>query len=223
MTSPIHFSSPSPLTQLIAIRHGETSWNRTARYQGQEDIALNEAGFSQANDIARALSDTPLDALYTSDLKRAYQTAAALALPAVCLPELREQHFGVFQGFTGTEIAQRWPDDSAKWHQRVADFGPQGGETRQAFSQRCVAALARLAQAHAGQTIAVVCHGGVLDCLYRAASGLSMEVPRTWSLENAAINRLAFDGHRFSILAWGDTAHLQRTGTDELIEHFPAP
>lgn len=118
MTSPIHSSSPSPLTQLIAIRHGETSWNRTARYQGQEDIALNEAGFSQAHDIAQALSETPLDALYTSDLKRAYQTAAALALPAVCLPELREQHFGVFQGFTGTEIAQRWPDapefDSSK-------------------------------------------------------------------------------------------------------------
>ena len=116
MTSPIHSSSPSPLTQLIAIRHGETSWNRTARYQGQEDIALNEAGFSQAHDIAQALSQTPLDALYTSDLKRAYQTAAALALPAVCLPELREQHFGVFQGFTGTEIAQRWLNAWRVWH-----------------------------------------------------------------------------------------------------------
>ena len=223
MTSPIHSSSPSPSTQLIAIRHGETSWNRTARYQGQEDIALNEAGFSQAKDIALALSETKLDALYTSDLKRAYQTAFALALPPVSLPELREQHFGVFQGLTGTEIAQRWPDASAQWHQRVADFGPEGGETRQVFNQRCTAALARLAQTHAGETIAVVCHGGVLDCLYRAASGLSLEAPRTWSLENAAINRLAFDGHRFSILAWGDTSHLQRTGTHEPAEHFPAP
>lgn len=220
-------TTPMPLTQLIAIRHGETSWNRAGRYQGQEDIALNDAGFAQARDIAQALADTPLDALYTSDLRRAYQTAAELALVAavtpIWVPGLREQHFGVFQGLTGSEIAQRWPQASALWHQRAADFGPHGGESRNAFSQRCVASLERLAQAHPGASIAVVCHGGVLDCLYRAALGLPMDVPRTWTLENASINRLTYGPDGFALVQWGDTSHLQRAAADDMTEHFPAP
>jgi probable phosphoglycerate mutase len=80
-----------------------------------------------------------------------------------------------------------------------------------------------LAQAHVGGTIAIVCHGGVLDCLYRAASSLPMDTPRTWSLENAAINRLTHDAQGFAILSWGDTGHLHREPTDDLIEHFPGP
>lgn len=128
-------------THIIAIRHGETSWNRTGRYQGQEDIALNAAGLVQARSIATALADTSVDAIYTSDLARARQTAAELALslavPSVSVVELREQHFGLFQGWTGAEIAQRWPDASDQWPRRVAEFGPEGGETRCAFSRRC--------------------------------------------------------------------------------------
>lgn len=216
-----------PLTQLIAIRHGETSWNRSGRYQGQEDIGLNDTGFAQARDIARALADTALDALYTSDLQRACQTAAELAQGAAMtpieIPGLREQHFGVFQGLTGGEIAQHWPQASALWHQRAADFGPQGGESRNTFNRRCMASLERLAQTHPGATIAVVCHGGVLDCLYRAALGLPMEAPRTWTLENAAINRLSYGPDGFSLVQWGDTSHLQRAAVDEITEHFPAP
>lgn len=215
------------ITQLIAIRHGETDWNRSGRYQGQEDIALNEAGLAQARDIAKALASTTLDAIYSSDLKRAHQTAAELAvaksLTVRWVPGLREQHFGVFQGLTAAEIAQRWPAASALWHQRDVDFGPQGGESRRAFQQRCMAAMGSLAQAHPGQTIAVICHGGVLDCLYRAARGLSMDAPRTWSLDNAAIHRLGYDDKGFTMLHWGDNSHLRRDPADAAAEHFPAP
>ncbi len=214
-------------THIIAIRHGETDWNRTRQYQGQKDIELNDKGFSQARDIAESLALTALDAIYTSDLQRALQTATEIAQPlgmtALLVPGLREQHFGVFQGLTGEEVAKRWPDASAQWHRRDADFGPDGGETRNAFSHRCVAAMHQLARAHVGHTIVIVCHGGVLDCLYRAASNLPMDTPRTWPLENAAINRLTHDAKGFAILSWGDTAHLRREPTDELIEHFPGP
>ena len=216
-----------PITNLIAIRHGETHWNRTRQYQGQEDIELNEKGFAQARDIAQSLAQTSLAAIYTSDLKRAHQTATEIALAAGMTPqrvaELREQHFGIFQGLTGDEVAQRWPDASDQWQRRVADFGPAGGETRNAFSRRCVAAMNQLARAHVGSTIAVVCHGGVLDCLYRAASGLPMDTPRTGSLENAAINRLTHNAQGFAIRSWGDTDHLNRDTADDIVEHFPGP
>jgi 2,3-bisphosphoglycerate-dependent phosphoglycerate mutase len=216
-----------PPTQLIAIRHGETAWNRTQRYQGHEDIALNEAGFSQACDIANSLANTPLDAVYTSDLKRAYQTATALAvrlaLPSERVSDLREQHFGLFQGLTGEEIARQWPQASERWHRREPDFGPPGGETRNEFSQRCVTAIEKLTRAHPGGTIAVICHGGVLDCLYRAASRLPMDAPRAWPLANAAINYFSYDSVGFHIQRWGETSHLQRNSADELREHFSAP
>lgn len=214
-------------THILAIRHGETDWNRTRQYQGQEDTALNDKGLAQAREIAKSLTSTRLDALYTNDLKRAYQTAAETAQLLAILPKqvpgLREQHFGVFQGLTSDVVTQRWPEASAQWHRRDADFGPEGGETRNAFSRRCVSTLRELAQTHAGQTIAIVCHGGVLDCLYRAATGLPMDKPRTWPLANAAITRLSFDASGFTILSWGDTAHLSRDASDEMVEHVPGP
>ena len=214
-------------TRILAIRHGETPWNRERRYQGQEDVPLNEAGLAQARSIAAALAGTAIDAIYTSDLARATQTAAELAqvraMPMLVDSDLREQHFGVFQGLTGEEIAQRWPEASASWHRREADFGPSGGETRNAFSQRCVQAIERIALTHEGKTIAIVCHGGVLDCLYRAAARLPMDISRTWSLDNAAISHLVHGTDGFAILDWGNTQHLPRAPADELVEHFPAP
>lgn len=214
-------------THIIAIRHGETEWNSSGHYQGQEDIALNAAGLAQAKRIAAALVKTPLAAIYTSDLARAHQTASAIAgthtAPLLVDAGLREQHFGVFQGLTGTEIAQRWPEASARWHRRESDFGPQGGETRQDFSQRCVGAMAQIARQHAGQSIAIVCHGGVLDCLYRAAAGLQMNTPRTWPLDNAAMSHLHFGDDDFSLVEWGNVAHLEKKSQDGVTDFFPAP
>ena len=214
-------------TRILAIRHGETAWNRERRYQGQEDVPLNEAGLAQARNIAVALAYAAIDAVYTSDLSRAEQTARelaqALALPLRVDPQLREQHFGVFQGWTGEDIARKWPDASAAWHRRDADFGPADGETRQAFNQRCVGAIERIAQELNGKTVAIVCHGGVLDCLYRAASQLPMDTPRTWSLDNAAISHLTHNSNGFTLVDWGNVQHLGPAPNDDLIEHFPAP
>jgi probable phosphoglycerate mutase len=217
----------SQFTTLIAIRHGETNWNLSRRYQGQEDIPLNARGHTQARKVAEALTHASLDAIYTSDLKRAYQTAAEISKTVgITLHQvnaLREQHFGVFQGLTGDEVAKRWPEASDQWQRRVADFGPDGGETRTAFSRRCISAISQLARIHVGGTIAVVCHGGVLDSLYRAASGLQIEAPRSWSLENAAINSVKHNIEGFEILNWGDTTHLCGDPSLEIVEHFPGP
>lgn len=218
---------PSAATTLLAIRHGETAWNSDGRYQGQTDVVLNATGHAQAAWVARALARERLHAVYSSDLARAVQTARILAaqarVPLRLDADLREQHFGVFQGLLASEIQERWPDDHRRWLRREPDFGPPGGETRRAFSDRCVGAVLRLARGHPGQTVAIVCHGGVLDCLYRAAHGLPLDAPRKWALDNAGISRLRFDGEGLHVGEWGATAHLPRDNAARGADLFPAP
>jgi probable phosphoglycerate mutase len=208
-------------TRVIAIRHGETAWNVDTRIQGQLDIPLNDNGRWQARRLAQALADEPLQAIYASDLGRAFETAQALAeavgLEVVTDTGLRERGFGIFEGRTWKEIEQQWPDLSARWRKRDPDFGPEGGETLASFYDRCIGAASRIAAAHAGQSIALVAHGGVLDCLYRAGSRIALQAPRTWELGNAGINRLLYTPEGFTLVGWGDTFHLEDDTLDETL------
>jgi 2,3-bisphosphoglycerate-dependent phosphoglycerate mutase len=199
-------------TRLIAVRHGETDWNAEARLQGQLDIALNARGRAQAQALARALDDEPIDALYASDLRRALATAQPLAravgLEVRTLQTLRERAFGCFEGLTYAEIEERHPAETARWRRREPDFAVGGGETLLDFQSRCVAAVCGLAEVHAGQTIAVVAHGGVLDALYRSAMRIGLQAPRTWELGNASINRLLWTPQGLAVTGWNDRTHL---------------
>jgi probable phosphoglycerate mutase len=204
-------------TRIVALRHGETSWNVDQRIQGQLDIPLNEHGRWQAAQLGGALAHEDIAAIYSSDLQRAAVTAQALGdsvgwavVPVVLEPALRERAFGVFEGVTFREIEERWPEDARRWRRRDPDFGPGGGETLRAFYERVVAVALRLAAGHAGQTIAIVAHGGVLDCLYRAATGCELDAPRTWKLGNASINRLLYGNGSLSLVGWNDDRHLDR-------------
>ncbi|WP_318014124.1 histidine phosphatase family protein [Paucibacter sp. TC2R-5] len=210
-------------TQILAIRHGETEWNRVKRIQGHTDIALSEIGLAQARLLGLALQEQPIAAIYTSDLQRARQTAKAVAdrashasLHLRLDAHLRERNFGVFEGLTWEEIAARWPEQSERWRKRDAEFGAQGGETLGEFYRRSIAALTGIALQHPGQTIVVLTHGGVLDCLYRAATGLDLQAPRSWVLGNAAINRLLFTPAGFSLIGWNDASHLVDLGKELL-------
>ncbi|MDT7834241.1 histidine phosphatase family protein [Aquabacterium sp. OR-4] len=207
-------------TRLIAIRHGETAWNVERRLQGQLDIPLNALGQRQAASLAEALRDEGLQAVVASDLGRAWQTAQALAaplgLPVAAEPGLRERAFGAMEGHTYEDIEARWPDWSARWKARDAGFAaPEGGESLTGFYARCVAAVERVALAHAGQAVALVCHGGVLDCLYRAATRLPLDAPRTWQLGNAAVNRLLHTPQGLTLVGWNDQSHLDSLARDE--------
>ena len=210
---------PDQTTRLFAIRHGETAWNAGARMQGQLDVELNETGRWQAGRLVLALADEGLAAVYSSDLLRARQTAEAVGraagLPIVTDPGLRECSFGVFEGHTYAEIDARWPEQALRWRQRDPSFGPEGGETLNDFYARSVATVARLAARHPGQAIALVTHGGVLDCLYRAASRIALQGPRTWRLGNASINRLLYTRGGFTLVGWSDNFHLEGSALDE--------
>ena len=201
------------LTRILAIRHGETAWNVETRIQGQLDIALNANGWRQAQRLARALSGEALNAVYASDLQRAADTAQAVAARAGLAlrtdAALRERGFGTFEGLTWAEVEQHHPEASRRWRQRDASFGPPGGETLIRFYERAVGALAAIAARHRGEHIAIVTHGGVLDALYRAASRIALDAPRTWQLGNASINRVLHGEQGFTLVGWNDGFHLQ--------------
>jgi len=200
------------VTRVLAIRHGETAWNVDARIQGQIDIPLNPTGERQAQRLARVLADEGIDAIYASDLKRALATAQAVgracALPVVSDAGLRERGFGSFEGLSYAEISARWPADAERWRRRDPTFGAPGGETLNRFYERSIATATRLAALHPGGTIALVAHGGVMDCLYRAATRVALDAPRSWQLANTGINRLLYSPQGFTLVGWGDVHHL---------------
>jgi probable phosphoglycerate mutase len=140
------------------------------------------------------------------------ETAQAVARgcgdPIVADTGLRERGFGEFEGMSYADIDARWPEMAARWRKRDPDFGAPGGETLNEFYARSIATATRLAALHPGQTIALVSHGGVMDCLYRAAARVALDAPRSWQLGNAAINRLLYTPQGFTLVGWSDTYHL---------------
>ena len=206
-------------TRLVVIRHGETAWNAEHRLQGQRDIPFNALGHRQAAILGPALADEGLVAVVASDLQRAWQTGSALAtalgLPLLPDPGLRERAFGMLEGLTFAQIEADWPVHARRWRTREPGFVPDGGESLVAFQARCLATVERLAMAYAGQTIALVCHGGVLDGLYRAATHVALDHPRSWLLGHAGINRLLHTPEGLALVGWDDSAHLGSLVADD--------
>jgi broad specificity phosphatase PhoE len=153
-------------TRLLLIRHGQSVWNAARRWQGHSDAPLSRLGLDQADEVARSLAGEALDALYASDLKRAFVTAQIVGAPHGLVPirdaRLRELDVGAWGGLTRHEIATRWPDVLAAFDEGDLHTRPEGGETRAELEARVRRALDDLAARHAGGTLAVVAHGGVL-------------------------------------------------------------
>ena len=206
-------------TRIIAVRHGETAWNVDARIQGHLDVPLNGTGQWQARRLARALAVEPPSIIYASDLQRAHATGQAVAdatgAPLVVEPGLRERSFGQLEGRTFAEIEAELPEQARRWRQRDPHFAPEGGETLVQLRERIAATTHRLAAQHTGGLVVLVAHGGVLDVLYRLATGQELQAPRTWQLSNAAINRLLWTPEGLTLVGWADTQHLDTGTRDE--------
>ncbi|WP_420476841.1 histidine phosphatase family protein [Noviherbaspirillum sp. ST9] len=214
------------MTEILLIRHGETAWNAKRRLQGHLDIPLNEEGERQAAALGRALRDKPLDAVFSSDLQRARQTAEAIAAPRgmqVHLDRgLRERCYGAFEGMLYGEVSQRYPEAYTAWQARDIDARfPEGvhiAETLREFSQRVVATITRIVTENKFRRVAMVAHGGVLECAYRAAQGLGFSHARDFDIFNASVNRFTWDGSKLKIEHWGDITHLQELDEEALDE-----
>lgn len=198
--------------RLVLVRHGQTAWNAQKRLQGHRDIELDATGHWQARQLALALADEGIEHLYSSDSQRAQATLAPLAqrlgLPIGLEPGLRERSFGQLEGLSFAEIEAQFPDAARQRRERDPEAHPGGGESLLDFQWRCLSTLAAVLARHPGQVVAVASHGGVLDCVYRAAVSLSLQAPRSWSLENATVNRLLWTPAGFGLVGWNDAAHL---------------
>ena len=200
------------------------------RMQGHVDTPLNDEGLRQAKALGVALAEKKPDAIYASDLQRARMTAQPVAdahqMSIQFDMELRERCYGAFEGLLYEEITQRYPEEFAAWHARDLHMrfpsGEREAETLDEFHQRSVRALERIARQHSQGCIVVVTHGGVLDCIYRAATGMPVEARRDFETINAAINRLRWDGERFILLEWANISHLETAGLDEIDRSHPA-
>ena len=159
-------------TRIVLARHGETDWNRVGRWQGHADPPLNDAGRAQAADLAEQLVGDGVTAVYSSDLRRASETAKVVAdrlgLDVVEDPGLREIDVGSWSGLTREEVRERYPEGFALW--LGGEIG-HDGETREELTDRVVASVERIAEAHDGDTVLVVTHGGAIRALRRHAGG----------------------------------------------------
>lgn len=178
-------------THVYLVRHGETAWNRERRFQGHRDIPLSSEGFIQAERLAESLKTEVFDAIYSSDLRRAYQTAEIIAekhgLSVVTLKKLRERSVGEWEGLTQEEVAARFPD----WRQRIAE-GRHGAESFAELQERMMDQLEELVRLHRGGRILAVSHGGsinaVLDRVSQGRYGPGMS-----RLQNTSLTHLVFD------------------------------
>lgn len=199
-------------THLLAIRHGETEWNRAGRFQGHLNSALNAEGMTQAAALGERLAREPMDLLISSDLGRALQTASAIAMRTgheiVVEPRLRERRMGIFQGLTPAEVQANYPDEYARFRSHDPDYVIPGGESMRQLYERCVACFTELAIRHAGLTLAAVTHGGVLAMLYRHARTMPLAAPRDFPLHNTGVNRFRHRDGVWELQSWGEIVHL---------------
>lgn len=200
-------------TRICFVRHGETDWNVERRIQGHLDIPLNHNGRAQALAVAYTAAHHRFNAIYSSDLGRAMDTARAIGeregLEVRPLAGLRERNYGIFQGITAAEAGSRFPDAHAHYCNRDPDYAFESGESMLDLVQRVSAAIDWMVRHHAGQSICAVSHGGVLDIVYRKATGRPLQTPRDFAIPNCALSWFRIDAHGWYLEQWADRHHLE--------------
>lgn len=200
-------------TDLIIIRHGKTCWNLQGRIQGTEDIALHPVGRQQAEAVAERLAQEEFSVIYSSDLKRAYQTAECIARktqrPIITHQGLRERNFGIFQGMTAKEIAARHPKDWERFRRWDPDYVVPNGASLREYYEHGIASLKQIARQHPGERLVIVTHGGILNGLIRHTLGIPYTTPSRFWRANTGINIFFYQNGAWFLRTWGDTNHLR--------------
>ena len=200
-------------TRIVLVRHGETEWNRVERFRGRVDVPLNETGHLQARAVARRLASWPLDAVYSSPLSRALDTAqpvaAARGLDLSVLDAVIDVDYGDWAGLSREEAQARFPDLFATWRDDPLLARFPHGESLEQVRQRSWGAISALCATHPGKTLALVSHVVVNRVIICAALGLGGDGFWRIGQDNAAISVLEALPGRYRLLLLNDTCHLE--------------
>lgn len=203
------------MAHLLLIRHGETIWNRERRFQGVMDIPLSDKGRAEADLLAAYLRDKRLDAIYSSHLSRALDTAKAVAayhdLGVGVVEGLSEINVGEWAGMSWEEIWERWPELGGQWYANPPESpAPPGGEYYPDFQKRCIAALENIAAAHGdADKVAVVTHGGVIRAVMNQLLGLSWGTRGKFFVRNCSITRMRWQPRGIVVVeGFNDVCHM---------------
>ncbi len=200
-------------TTVYLIRHGETDWNVSGRWQGHADVPLNDIGRKQAELLAQRLQNEGVvfHSIYSSDLARAYQTAwqlgAAVKVPVQLLPALREIDLGYWSGLTRDEVRAQYPVEYALLEQGQ-DIPRGGAETLSALRKRVVEAVSAIIAQHVGRTLAMVSHGGPVRMLLAHAAQNGAKSEEFHHIGNTSISIIRCNGDQWELLSYNDMHHL---------------
>jgi broad specificity phosphatase PhoE len=202
------------VTRFVLVRHGRTEWNKDERFRGRADVRLDSLGVAQAKATGdRVAADWQLDAVYSSPLSRALETAAAIAghqgLVVQLHPGLADIDYGDWQGLTPQEVRERWPDALAAWYSSPREASIPNGETLEEVRRRAMSAVQELGLRHSGDTLVLAAHTVVNRAILLGVLGLGSD--RFWRLrqEPCAINVFEWDGSDFDLVSLNDTCHLR--------------
>jgi broad specificity phosphatase PhoE len=192
------------VTTIFLARHGESDWNVEKRFQGHSDRPLTERGREQAHALANLVGSEKIDAVYTSPLSRARETAEIVAaragLEAVALPELREVDTGSWSGLSRADVEARFPEGFTRW--RSGGSGWEDGESYEEMAERVIGALRKIAEDHPDGRVLVISHGGPIRAIHAAAEGLAIkDYRRLKPVEpNARLSAVAVENGRLTRL-----------------------
>ena len=208
-------------TKIYLVRHGQSLGNLNLQMLGHTDLDLSELGYRQAERTFEYLKDVHLDAVYSSPLKRAYNTvlphAAYRGLTVQPLDALREIYLGVWEQMYLADVLKRWPYTFTElWRANFGLCTPPKGEYVQDAATRCLDALTEIAKKHPGQTVLVGGHAGIFRAACARIAGLPPEcVGRALPyMTNAAVTILVYEDGVFTMERYSDDAHLSDIGTN---------
>lgn len=205
-------------TSICLIRHGETAWNAVRRLQGWQDIELNKAGREQARALQSYLSSSafqmPVDAVISSDLQRASETAAIACkhwdIAIQQLKGLRERGFGTLEGQAWDAAGRHGPDQPDDTVD--IDYAVEGGESLRQFQTRVLECFETLAQENPGKNLLVFAHGGVIDMVWRKLNQQALNAKRAHAILNTSLNFFSIDAAlKWNSTLWGQLPHLNTT------------
>lgn len=200
------------MTRIILVRHGETTWNREGRYQGQIDTPLSERGVAQGKAVAEALKNIPIDLCYTSPLSRSHDTAkfcmAYHDAPLYTDERLLEINHGLWEGKLASEIAGDYPEMLEAWRTEVVGVTMPEGENITEVCERSMAAFRDYAAKHEGKTILVVAHDAVNKAVL--CDMLDIGLDHFWQMkqDNTCINVVEYNEGKWRMVLINSTAHL---------------